>query len=186
MLRDLNAEINAIARKIGLANGNTVDTLSRLVPVLSVVLTLIITVATVLTGLDDSDDAGPDEPPIVAPVAPVTNEQMGTDLLRAINHYRIMPASFDLELHASAQKKAVENATEGRMDNMSTATGENRILMLQARQSTDIASVDVFLEMWMNDYRSREALMHVDNESIGSGIAEANGQTFAVVQFRQR
>ena len=185
MLRDLNAEINAIARKIGLANGNTVDTLSRLVPVLSVVLTLIITVATVLTGLDDSDDAGPDEPPIVAPVAPVTNEQMGTDLLRAINHYRIMPASFDLELHASAQKKAVENAIGGPTDN-TAAAGENRILMLQARQSTDIASVDVFLEMWMNDYRSREALMHVDNESIGIGIAEANGQTFAVVQFRQR
>lgn len=185
MLRDLNAEINAIARKIGLANGNTVDTLSRLVPVLSVVLTLIITVATVLTGLDDSDDAGPDEPPIVAPVAPVTNEQMGTDLLRAINHYRIMPASFDLELHASAQKKAVENAIGGPTDN-TAAAGENRILMLQARQSTDIASVDVFLDMWMRDSPNYEALMHVDNESIGSGIAEANGQTFAVVQFRQR
>lgn len=185
MLRDLNAEINAIARKIGLANGNTVDTLSRLVPVLSVVLTLIITVATVLTGLDDSDDAGPDEPPIVAPVAPVTNEQMRTDLLRAINHYRIMPASFDLELHASAQKKAVENAIGGGTDN-TAAAGENRILMLQARQSTDIASVDVFLEMWMRDSPNYEALMHVDNESIGIGIAEANGQTFAVVQFRQR
>lgn len=183
-MRDLNSEINTMVRKLGLANGNMVDTLSRLVPVLSVLLTLIITVGTVLTGLDDSADVEPDEPPIVAPVVPVANEQMRSDLLRAINYHRIVPASFDLELYASAQKKAVENATEGHMD--IAATGGNRILMLQARQSTDIASVDGFLSLWMDNEDNYEALMHPDNDTIGIGVAEANGQTFAVVQFMQR
>ncbi|WJY93007.1 hypothetical protein CFAEC_11005 [Corynebacterium faecale] len=181
MMRDLNTEITAIVRKMGLANGNPVETLSRLVPVLSVVLTLIITVATVLTGLDDSDDAGPDEPPIVVPVV---NEQMRTDLVRAINYHRIVPASFNLELHASAQEKATDNATGGRLGTATAA--ESQIVMLQARQSTDIASVDGFLTMWMEDYPNYEVLMHEDNESFGVGIAEANGQTYAVVQFMQR
>lgn len=180
-MQDLDSQIRAAIRRLGITNGTVVDSLSNLVPILSVLLTLVITVATVLTGLDDSDDAGPDEPPIVVPVV---NEQMRTDLVRAINYHRIVPASFNLELHASAQEKATDNATGGRLGTATAA--ESQIVMLQARQSTDIASVDGFLTMWMEDYPNYEVLMHEDNESFGVGIAEANGQTYAVVQFMQR
>ena len=173
-MRDLDSQIRAAIRRLGITNGTVVDSLSNLVPILSVLLTLVITVATVLTGLDDSDGDTPQ---------PVVNEQMRSDLLRAINYHRIVPASFDLELYASAQKKAVENATEGHMD--TAATGGNRILMLQARQNTDIASVDGFLSLWMDNEDNYDALMHPDNREIGVGVAEAAGTTYAVVQFRQ-
>lgn len=177
-MQDLDSQIRAAIRRLGITNGTVVDSLSNLVPILSVLLTLVITVATVLTGLDDSSgDADGDTP------QPVVNEQMRTDLLRAINYHRDIPVDFDLELHASAQRQAVANATAGGND-VATA-GAGRILMLQAKQDTDKATVDNFLELWRQDRPNYDALMHPDNREIGIGIAETAGTTYAVVQFRQ-
>lgn len=177
-MRDLNSQIKAATRRFGTTNGTVVDSLTNLVPILSVLLTLVITVATVLTGLDDSaGDADGDTP------QPVVNEQMRTDLLRAINYHRDIPVDFDLELHASAQRQAVVNATAG--GNNAATTDSGRILMLQAHQDTSSASVDDFLELWNQDHPNYDALMHPDNREIGVGVAEAAGTTYAVVQFRQ-
>lgn len=177
-MQDLDSQIRAAIRRLGITNGTVVDSLSNLVPILSVLLTLVITVATVLTGLDDSSgDADGDTP------QPVVNEQMRTDLLRAINYHRDIPVDFDLELHASAQRQAVVNATAG--GHKMTTADSGRILMLQAHQDTDSASVDDFLELWADDGLNYAALMHPDNREIGVGVAEAAGTTYAVVQFRQ-
>lgn len=177
-MQDLDSQIRAAIRRLGITNGTVVDSLSNLVPILSVLLTLVITVATVLTGLDDSSgDADGDTP------QPVVNEQMRTDLLRAINYHRDIPVDFDLELHVSAQRQAVVNATAG--DNDVATADSGHILMLQAYQHTDRASVDDFLELWSQDRLNYDALMHPDNREIGVGVAEAAGTTYAVVQFRQ-
>lgn len=177
-MQDLDSQIRAAIRRLGITNGTVVDSLSNLVPILSVLLTLVITVATVLTGLDDSSgDADGDTP------QPVVNEQMRTDLLRAINYHRDIPVDFDLELHVSAQRQAVVNATAG--DNDVATADSGHILMLQAYQHTDRASVDDFLELWRQDRLNYDALMHPDNREIGVGVAEAAGTTYAVVQFRQ-
>ena len=177
-MQDLDSQTKAAIRRLGITNGTVVDSLSNLVPILSVLLTLVITVATVLTGLDDSSgDADGDTP------QPVVNEQMRTDLLRAINYHRDIPVDFDLELHASAQRQAVVNATAG--DNDVATADSGHILMLQAYQHTDRASVDDFLELWSQDRLNYDALMHPDNREIGVGVAEAAGTTYAVVQFRQ-
>ena len=173
-MRDLNSQIKAATRRLGITNGTVVDSLSNLVPILSVLLTLVITVATVLTGLDDSDGDTPQ---------PVVNEQMRTDLLRAINYHRDIPVDFDLELHASAQRQAVVNAIGGGPTQATADSG--RILMLQAHQDTSSASVDDFLELWNQDHPNYDALMHPDNREIGVGVAETAGTTYAVVQFRQ-
>ncbi|NMB21844.1 MAG: CAP domain-containing protein, partial [Corynebacterium sp.] len=88
-MQDLDSQIRAAIRRLGITNGTVVDSLSNLVPILSVLLTLVITVATVLTGLDDSSgDADGDTP------QPVVNEQMRTDLLRAIEYHRDIPVDF--------------------------------------------------------------------------------------------
>ena len=174
-MRDFDSQIRAAVRRLGITNSNVVESLSNLVPILSVLLTLVITVATVLTGLDDTDGDVPQ---------PVVNEQMRTDLLRAINYHRDIPVDFDLELHASAQRQAAINATAGGHDVAAADSG--RILMLQARQDTNIATVDNFLDLWMHSHPNYTALMHPDNREIGIGIAEAAGTTYAVVQFRQR
>lgn len=177
-MRNLDSQLKAAMGRIGITNGNVVDSLSNLVPILSVLLTLVITVATVLAGLDDSEgDTDGDTP------QPVVNEQMRTDLLRAINYHRDIPVDFDLELHASAQRQATQNATAGGHDMATTAAG--RILMLQAQQDTGKATVDNFLELWMDSHPNYTALMHPDNREIGIGIAEFTGTTYAVVQFRQ-
>lgn len=173
-MRDLDSQIRAAIHRLGITNGTVVDSLSNLVPILSVLLTLVITVATVLTGLDDSDGDTPQ---------PVVNEQMRTDLLRAINYHRDIPVDFDLELHVSAQRQAVVNATAG--DNDVATADSGHILMLQAYQHTDRASVDDFLELWRQYRLNYDALMHPDNREIGVGVAEATGTTYAVVQFRQ-
>lgn len=189
-MRKLNPDINAVIRKFGAANGNFVESLTRALPIMSVLLTAIITIGTILSGLDDSSDTGggTDEPPIIAPAEPVANEEMRTGLLRAINYYRSQqgnqPASFDIALHANAQRQAVENARSGGF--LTLNSQEQRILMLQAREDTSIASVDSFMAGWMKDGANSNAMMHPGNEELGIGIAELNGQTFAVVQFTQQ
>ena len=190
-MRKLNTDINAVIRQFGSANGNFVDSLSRALPIMSVLLTLILTIATVVTGGDDPDqsDSGTgDEPPVVSPVTPVENAQLRTDLQLAINLQRSLKgqlnADFNADLRTSAQAKAMENATAGSLSPQSP--GEEKILLLQARQDTAVATADNFINLWAGDEANYNALMHEDNDTMGVGVAETGGVTYAVVQFTQQ
>ncbi len=185
-MHTLNSNFNVVIRKFSAANGNLVDSLARAIPILSIILTLFITLSPIISGMSSSED--PDDgsnPPIVLPVE---NTQMRLDLLQAINVHRpqhgAVPAEFDAELYASAQRKANQNAASGGFD--IAAFDTTNIVLLQARQDSSIASVDNFMEMWMSDYHNFQALMDPDNHSIGIGVAMAEGKTYAVVQFTRQ
>ncbi|WP_293954186.1 CAP domain-containing protein, partial [uncultured Corynebacterium sp.] len=171
-----------------------VDSLSRALPIMSVLLTLVITVGTVITGIDNSEnsDSGTDDPPITSPEE---NKQARTNLFNAINTQRlnsvlsgeaIPGVTIDIMLHANAQQQAEQNALAGGYTEPVQDSADKKILMLQSRLDSQTATTDAILHRWADDTANYDALMDPANTAIGVGLAEMNGKTYAVVQFTQQ
>ncbi|WP_080796497.1 CAP domain-containing protein [Corynebacterium pacaense] len=151
-------------------NANAIETLSRLIPLLSIILTAVLSLAPFLSGLSSGN---PGEP------VGVTEERMRTDLLTGIQYQRgFAGPELDLERHAAAQTWAERNAASGSEEN-----SPEDIAMVQAHLPSNEADAGAFLGLWMGSQPHAAVLLDPDNTRVGIGVASNNGITYAVVQF---